>query len=215
LGTVNVNRWVEPGWAKRYLVERDEIPHRAEGIAALVEMLPAAPRRVLDLGTGDGLMLDIVRDARPGVVGIGLDFSAEMLARARERFDGATDVEIVEHDLDRPLPSERLGRFDLVVSSFAIHHVVDARKRALFAEVFEVLERGGMFMNLEHVASPTKRLHTDFLAALRRTPAEDDPSNKLAPVDHQLGWLGEAGFVDVDCFWKWRELALLAGTKDG
>jgi hypothetical protein len=52
-----------------------------------------------------------------------------------------------------------------------------------------------------------------FLAAIGKTPADDDPSNKLAGVEPQLGWLREIGFADVECFWKWRELALLAGRK--
>jgi tRNA (cmo5U34)-methyltransferase len=209
--TTPVNLWSESAWAQRYLRERDDIPHRMEGFAVLMELLPSAPRRVLDLGTGDGFTLGLVRSRYPNAQGVGLDFSAEMLERAGERFAGETDVEIVEHDLDRPLPS--LGRFDLVVSSFAIHHCVDERKRALYGEVFDALEPGGRFLNLEHVDSPTAELHVAFLAAVGRTPDEDDPSNKLVDVETQLGWLRATGFVDVDCFWKWRELALLAGVK--
>jgi SAM-dependent methyltransferase len=184
-----------------------------EGFAALMELLPAAPRRVLDLGTGDGYTLGLVRSAYPEAQGIGIDFSAEMLGRAHARFAGDDGVEIVEHDLDLPLPA--LGRFDLVVSSFAIHHCVDDRKRALFGEVFDVLEPGGRFLNLEHVDSATPELHVDFLAAIGKTPAEDDPSNKLVAVETQLNWLREIGFDQVDCHWKWRELALLAGVKPG
>jgi len=210
--TGTVNRWVEPAWARRYLGERDAIPHRIEGVTVLGELLPERVERVLDLGTGDGFLLGVVRELRPDCTGVGVDFSAEMLGRARERFAGDGAVEIREHDLSAPLPADLAG-FDLVVSSFAIHHVDDARKRALYGEVFERLVPGAPFLNLEHVASPTAALHVEFLAAIGKTPADDDPSNQLAPVDDQLGWLRDIGFIDVECFWKWRELALLGGTR--
>ena len=209
-----VNLWTEAEWAQRYLAERGDIPHRTEGYAVMLEVLPGAPRRVLDLGTGDGYTLGLIRAAHPGATGVGVDFSAEMLARARERFATEPDVEIVEHDLDEPLPAS-LGRFDLVVSSFAIHHCVDARKLALYGEVFRLLEPGGSFLNLEHVDSATPGLHDEFLAAIGKDRSTDDPSNKLVAVEVQLRWLREIGFTQVDCLWKWRELALLAGRKPG
>lgn len=211
-GTADVNWWSRPEWAQRYLRERDAIPHRAEGVGVLVELLPPAPTRVLDLGTGDGYLMGVVRAARPGVSGMACDFSDEMLDRARARFGAAPEIQVVVHDLDEPLPAA-WGTFDVVVSSFAIHHVHDDRKRALYAEVHALLERGGAFLNLEHVASPTPELHEEFLAAIGKTPEQDDPSNKLAPVDAQLDWLQAAGFTHVDCHWKWRELALLGGRK--
>jgi tRNA (cmo5U34)-methyltransferase len=208
-----VNLWSESPWALRYLRERDDLPHRMEAYMAVMELVPPAPRRVLDLGTGDGYTLGLVRGVHPDTEGVGLDFSTEMLGHARDRFAGERGIEIIEHDLDRQLPP--LGRFDLVVSSFAIHHCVDERKRALYEEVFDVLHPGGRFLNLEHVDSPTPALHEEFLAAIGKTLAEDDPSNKLVDVEAQLIWLRDIGFVDVDCFWKWRELALLAGVKPG
>jgi tRNA (cmo5U34)-methyltransferase len=205
------NRWPDVEHALAYLEKADTIPHRAEGTAMLVELLPERVSRVLDLGTGDGRLLDLVLTARPGSTGVGLDFNVAMLARAGERFAGDDRVTIAAHDLDDPLPGD--DTFDLVVSSFAIHHVSDGRKAGLYAECFERLDPGGSFLNLEHVASPSVRLHEEFLAALQIDPADDDPSNLLAPVEAQLGWLRDAGFVDVDCHWKWRELALLAGVK--
>jgi tRNA (cmo5U34)-methyltransferase len=184
----------------------DAVAQRAQGEAALIELLPSRLTRVLDLGTGDGRLIALVRDARSGVEAVGVDFSPPMLAAARERFDGA--AWLVEHDLAEPLPE--LGSFDAVVSSLAIHHLPDARKRSLYAEVFEVLDPGGVFLNLEHVASATPALHAEFLGLF---DADDDPSDQLVPVEPQLEWLREIGFQDVDCMWKWREIALLHGRK--
>jgi SAM-dependent methyltransferase len=204
-----VNLWTDAQHSARYLATADDIPMRGQGEAALLEHVPAGAARVLDLGTGDGRLVALLKSRRPDLTAVGVDFSPTMLAAARTRFDGDATVSVVEHDLDTPL-DPAWGTFDAVVSCFAIHHVDDTRKRALFGEVFARLRPGGVFCNLEHVASPTRSLHAEFLAALS---AEEDPSNKLAAVEAQLAWLREAGFDDVDCHWKWRELALLAGVR--
>jgi SAM-dependent methyltransferase len=118
---------------------------------------------VLDLGTGDGRLLALLQRERKHLRGVGLDVSKVMLDGARARFAGSEQIELIEHDMINPLP--KLGRFDAVVSSMAIHHLEHDRKRELYDEVFEVLEPGGVFANFEHVASPTPRLHIAFLAA--------------------------------------------------
>ena len=202
--------WLDPDRVLQYLNHIDR-PHRAEGEAVLLEFVPTTVERILDLGTGDGRLVALLRAHRPRVEAVALDFSPAMLARARARFAGDPRVTVREHDLDAPLPD--LGTFDAVVSSFAIHHCEDDRKRAIYREVFHSLRPGGIFCNLEHVASPTPRMHARFLDAMGITPADEDPSNRLAPVYTQLQWLRDIGFDDVDCGWKWLELALLVGVR--
>lgn len=204
-----VNLWSNADHARAYLERSAHRPWREAAYEQLLDVVPTAPRRVLDLGCGDGEVTIRIVAAHPAVEAVACDFSQEMLGRARERFVGASSVTVVEHDLDAPLPSD-WGTFDLVVSAFAIHHVVDDRKRALYGEVFHALDPGGTFCNLEHVASTTPELHEAFLRAVG---AEEDPSNKLAAVEPQLEWLRSVGFEQVDCLYKWREVALLAGIR--
>lgn len=208
----DVNLWADDAHARAYLHRADLIPRRGEGETALLECIPRDTVRVLDLGSGDGRLLARVLEHLPHhATGVAVDFSPEMLGRLTERFGTDACVSVHAHDLATPLPD--LGLFDAVVSSFAIHHLTHERKRALYAEVHERLRPRGVFLNLEHVASPTPALHAWFLAALGVEPQDDDPSNKLLDVQTQLTWLRELGFEDVDCHWKWRELALLAGVR--
>ena len=209
--TPDVNLWSSTQHALDYLERADSIPHRAEGEATLLEFLPEHPKRILDLGSGGGRLLGLVKAARPEAEFVAVDFSATMLETLRLRFAQDPKVQVVEHDLSLQLPD--LGKFDVVVSSFAIHHVKHERKRALYGEIYSALVAGGVFCNLEHVASATIGLHDQFLAKLSLTRETEDPSNKLLDLQTQLNWLREIGFQDVDCHWKWRELALFVGMR--
>jgi tRNA (cmo5U34)-methyltransferase len=208
---IMVNLWSTTEHALGYLAKADSIPHRTEGEAVLLDYIPSTAQRILDLGTGDGRLMALLKIDRPSATGYALDFSPVMLEKARTRFQDDKSIEIISHNLDDRLPD--LGKFDAIVSSFAIHHVTHARKRSLYEEIFNLLTPGGVFANLEHVASPNQNIHIQFLTKIGYTTDNEDPSNKLLDVETQLGYLREIGFTDVDCYWKWLELALLIGIK--
>jgi len=205
------NYWKSPEHALEYLRKADTIPHRTEGEATLLEFLPASAKRILDLGSGAGRLLGIVRSLLPDAEFVALDFSPVMTHQFRAAFGNDDQVHLVIHDMQDPLPP--LGIFDAVVSSFAIHHLTHGRKRSIYSEIFGLLTPGGIFCNLEHVASRNERLHLEFLEKTGYRPDQEDAENKLLDVETQLQWLREIGFDEVDCHWKWRELALFTGVR--
>ena len=216
------------------------VPHSRTQLEVLLRVMRGQlppPRRVLDLGAGDGLLLAAVLEAFPASAGVAVDYSPEMLARARERLRPfASRASVVVADLGQPGWRDAVGGpFDAVVSGFAIHHLPDARKRALYSEIHAALAPGGLFLNLEHVASATPRVSAlgdeamiDHQLGVRREAGEDvsretvrreylarpdRAANILAGVDEQCAWLRALGYVDVDCFWKYFELALFGGVR--
>jgi tRNA (cmo5U34)-methyltransferase len=233
--------WKRADVAAAFLDERSLlIPDRPRQLDVLLRILRFAsrpPRRVLDVGTGDALLLATVLAAYPEAEGVALDFSPLMLERAKTRlkkFDGR--AAIVEADLQTPDWKDAVcGPFDAVVSGFAIHHLPDERKRAVYQEIYDLLNEGGVFLNCEHVSSSTPSVEALFDDAMsehlyerRRelgedvTPEQmrrefmerpDRAANILAPVEEQCRWLREIGFRDVDCFWKYFELAIFGGFR--
>jgi ubiquinone/menaquinone biosynthesis C-methylase UbiE len=231
--------WKQRDVASAFLSERSLlIPDRQRQLDVVLRVLRFAPRppgRVLDLGAGDAVLLAAVLEAYPQATGVALDFSPLMLEQARVRLSPfGSRAAVAEADLGTPAwRGAAPGPFDAVVSGFAIHHLPDARKQALYGEIAGLLPDGGVFLNCEHVASATPRLEALFEDAMaehlwrrRRERGEevsreqvhreflerpDRAANILVPVEEQCRWLRDLGFCDVDCFWKYFELAIFGG----
>ena len=199
--------WSDPERVTEYLSR--EIPHRDIAEAMLLEALPERIERFIDLGSGDGRLLALVRDHHPGAHGVGVDLSQPMLDRAAERFADDPLVEMRKQDLADSLTGQM--SVDAVVSALAIHHLRDERKRALFCEIHSLLVPGGVFINLDLVASASPESHERFRHAIGRP--QDDPADHLAGLCDQLDWLRQAGFQGVDCHFKWLELALMVARR--
>jgi SAM-dependent methyltransferase len=205
-----MTHWHDPATVDEYLGRVGTLPPRLAGEAVLREVLPEQPTRAADLGCGDGRLAALVLDARPSVRElIAVDASPPMLAKVRERFESDTRVHVTEGDLNDDIAP--LGRFDVIVSGFAIHHLDDARKRSLMEEVTQQLNAGGVFANLEVVKSATPALHATFRRMIGRE--HDDPEDRLVDVETQLTWMRAAGLEQVDCLWRWRGFALLVGER--
>ncbi|MBX3056368.1 MAG: class I SAM-dependent methyltransferase [Anaerolineae bacterium] len=125
--------------------------------------------------------------------------------------------------------------FNVIVSGYSIHHQPDGRKRTLYAELYDLLTPGGIIVNVEHVASRSKwgemlfeEAFVDAMVAYHRQNGNSQPreqiahelynrpdkaANKLTAVETQCDWLRDIGFIHVDCYLKYFELAVFAGVK--
>jgi tRNA (cmo5U34)-methyltransferase len=167
--------------------------------------------RVLDLGTGDGRLLRLLKNQRPDIHAVAVDVSLVMLDHAKKNFANDSNIKAIEHDLGKTLPD--IGHFDAVISSFAIHHLTHDRKHSLYKEIYDILNPNGIFCNLDSVALPSQKHHIRFLYAIGFTPETESKSDNLLSMEIHLGWLKDIGFKDVDCYWKWLETALMIGYR--
>lgn len=235
--------WKNEWLVKRFLEGiRGGIPYASDQIEIMLRILGCGERpieRFLDLGSGSGLLAIGLSTRYPAARATLVDFSEPMMDAARDLLgDDVTMPRFVIADLALPDWIEKVNDdapFDAVVSGYAIHHLENDRKQTLYGEIMSLLAPGGFFINVEHVASATPWLTGIFDDALidsmvtfqhqsggarsrREVAAEhharpDESANILAPVDVQCAWLRDLGFEDVDCYFKYLELAVFGGRK--
>jgi tRNA (cmo5U34)-methyltransferase len=201
----------------------------------LLHRQPHPVRRFLDLGSGDGVMSELVLEVEPHAEPVLVDFSEPMLRRAERRMARASGPwQAIPGDLSDPgwrigLPA---GRYSAAISAFAIHHLPAARKRALFAELFELLEPGAIFVNMDYVAVAgplaglfdeqmvTNAIEAEHRRNGRRTDeqvarelVDDGEEDRPDSVEDQVRWLGDAGFEGAEVHFKWAEAAVFGAVK--
>jgi len=235
--------WKRDSLVRTYLEGiRGGIPFGSEQIEIMLRVIEAtgtAVRSFADLGCGGGALTQALLRRYPDARATLVDFSEPMLAAARAALAAHRPVPyFAAADLVTPAWLESIaGRppFDVVVSGYAIHHLPDDRKRELYGEIFKLLTPGGVFVNVEHVASHTAwiesiadELMIDSICAFQtqqgsgksRAQVADDfvhrpdkAANILASVEVQCEWLRAHGYEDVDCYFKVFELAVFGGRR--
>jgi tRNA (cmo5U34)-methyltransferase len=239
--TVTGDVWKDQQLVTAFLTGvRAALPNAADQLEVMLRVLTFTGRpirRVLDLGSGSGVLAGAILDRFPDAEILLADFSEPMLDAARPRFPSPPhQLRAVDFSTAAWVETVRdLAPFDAIVSGFAIHHQPDDSKRRIYAEVFELLAPGAPFIHIEHVASASPWIERQFNELLvdrmyaydqatggGRTRAQvatdyvyrpDKAANILAPLETQLAWLREIGFQDVDCLFKVYELTLFIGRK--
>ena len=135
--------WTEEDSATYRAIAEIAVPRRSEMTAALLAAVPFAPGeafRIVEIGSGEGLLAEALLNAFPAASIVAFDGSESMRATAAARtarFGSRANV--------RPFALDALDWWDvmfgadLVVSSLCLHHLNDAKKQYLYKAVAEVL----------------------------------------------------------------------------
>lgn len=182
------------------------------------------PLRILDIGAGTGLFSALIAARYPHAHLTLIDLAADMLAKATERLAPYGErIHIQQLDMTE---IRRLGSFDLIVSALAIHHLKDADKQQLFRDIAAMLPAGGRFIHVEQILGPTPAIEQQYqqiwletvraagigeqdLAAAQERMRHD----QTVPLAIQLGWLEDAGFQHVNCWYQWYRFVVYSGDK--
>lgn len=219
-------------WKSR---DYDRTARDRERRTLMAELLPFAPDEpftFVDLGAGTGAAARMILDHYTAANAILADFSPQMMAQGEvELAPYAGRYSYVEFDLtaEDSWPEAIPPRVNAVISSLSVHHLKDARKQTLFAEVFGRLVPGGWYLNYDPVTPADPVVEEAWLrAGDRRDPTAEEKRNNrtpeeqfryenhvryMIPLDPQVGFLRAAGFEGVDVFWKELDFVIYGGRR--
>lgn len=214
-----------PGFVEKTADWLPDSEHVHELLLSLMESTFDQGRRVLDLGSGTGRLTTMVLDRFPTCSVVSADYSQTMREAATTELSRYGDrVSQIDFDMFSSDLPQGIGKFDAVVSGFAIHHGRDLMQyRSLYRRIHNLLEQDGMFVNLDHVAGED-RAQTIANATEWRDFLDEDgeiESDKFiygsyvedTPISlrNHVQLLNEVGFEQIEIPWQKMIFALYAG----
>ena len=210
---MTVNLWSEAEHARDYLARRKRPPAPRRRLRRAARVPARRPGRVLDLGTGDGELLALSATRTPPSTGVAVGLlgrdarAGASPLRRRRAVDGrrAQPRRPAPRVVGRP-STPSCPRSRSTTSTTPASAPSTARSTT-----------GSPPAGCSATSSTSPRrpreLHEAFLVALGAPPSRTTRRTSCRRRRAQLAWLRELGFEQVDCHWKWRELALLFGRK--
>jgi tRNA (cmo5U34)-methyltransferase len=197
---------------------RRVVPRYDEMIDRLLDTLPAAPQRILELGCGTGNVSVRLLGAAPAATLTLVDAAPEMLALTRARLAAgdpaaAARARFVEARFEA-LPAEP-GAYDAVVACISLHHVADPAP--VYHTLRACLRPAGALCLADGYSTANPVLHAHHLArwhAFWRQPGNlsevevESVRTHVEQHDHyfdletHFALLRAAGFDAPDCVWR-------------
>lgn len=180
---------------------------------------------ILDIGAGTGLLSAFFKQKFPKAHCTLVDFSEEMLQKAKTRFIGEEGFSFRQEDITQADFGE--DQYNLVISSLAIHHLEDEQKKVLFQKIHKSLRKGGYFINADQVLGENETAEaffksdwTNHVLNQQKLTAEEKETafkrvrlDKMAKLSDQLRWLEEAQLYDAHCYYQYMNFVVFAAHK--
>ncbi len=181
-----MNAWKNPSIVDNFLTKtREARPFQTEQYDILLRLILKSQLTVnnfIDLGCGDGILANTLLTRYPDAHGLLLDYSPSMIDAAKDRMSAFPNQIIIQSDLSKSNWQDNIiSKPDVVMSGYAIHHLKNGRKYELFEEIFKILKTGGIFINMEHVASTSKfgnSLFNELTVDTQHAKLEKDGKNQ-------------------------------------
>jgi trans-aconitate methyltransferase len=233
--------WTENDSSTYRAIAPIAVPQRQDMMAVLLAAIPFGadePLKILELGSGEGLLAEALLTHFSHATLTALDGSESMRREATARLQGFGDrARVAAFDVAALDWWDRMFGVDLIVSSLCLHHLNDAKKQYLYKAVAERMSPRGALLIADLIEPQTPALRAlaadqwdadarrqanaigspqlfDRFAATRwnhfRFPDEAD---QPAALFHHLVWLRHAGFAAVDCCWLHAGHAVFGGFK--
>ncbi len=196
---------------------KEEIEGAREFYPFTAARLPAFEgAKVLDLGCGTGLELEDYFRCNPAAGVTGIDLSAAMLEKLREKFPEKKLRLICASYFDVPFGE---AVYDAAVSVESLHHFAAEKKRSLYRRLFDALKTGGVFILTDYFAASDEEEAAFFREydALRTAQAAEESEfyhfDTPLTVPHETELLKDAGFSEVEILGRWGATYTLSAKK--
>ena len=153
LGQALAQSWVDRWDAQ----QQGYMPDREERFTALLDAVEEGAGRpdplVLDLGCGPGSLAVRLLDRIPAATVVAIDSDPLLLALGRAAYGGRAGLRFADLDLRTQGWAAALGQdrlADAAVSTTALHWLMAAELRGMYAELATVLRPGGLLLDGDH-----------------------------------------------------------------
>lgn len=181
------------------------------------------PKCILDLGAGTGLLSNFWYQHCPDSGYVLVDIADDMLNVARKRFAGINSVSYQILDYSNGLPD---GDFDTIVSALSIHHLENEEKINLFAQIYDKLPEGGLFVNYDQFcagqAVMDEWFNTYWENQLANSGLTDNDIelwkerrklDKECSVEEEIEMIRKCNFKSVKCIYSYQKFSVIAAIK--